>query len=144
MSRRAVEAVALAGLLACLLLLLAYPGLPERVPHHYGAAGVPDAWGPKSIFLVLPLLALVQYGLLSVLGWGLASGETAGAAALLGWVKVELVWLLAYLEARTIQVAHGAADGLGAAFLPVVVVVLVGTVAWHAWRLRGAAGQQGR
>ncbi len=40
-----------------------------------------------------------------------------------GWI----VWLFAYIQWKTIQVALGQADGLGSAFLPVFLVVLTAT-----------------
>lgn len=38
-----------------------------------------------------------------------------------------IVWLFAYIQWKTIQVALGQADGLGSAFLPVFLVILTAT-----------------
>ncbi|TDA68835.1 MAG: DUF1648 domain-containing protein [Clostridia bacterium] len=42
---------------------MVYPDLPERVPTHYGASGMPDAWGGKGAVLVLPFLQTGIYAL---------------------------------------------------------------------------------
>jgi len=51
---------------------LLYPGLPERVPTHFGPDGRPDAWGGRgSIFLGPTVMAFVSafvYALLTNLG----------------------------------------------------------------------------
>lgn len=51
---------------------LLYPGLPERVPVHFGADGRPDGWGDRnSIFLgplILGVVSLFVYFLLTNLG----------------------------------------------------------------------------
>jgi len=51
---------------------LLYPGLPERVPTHFGADGRPDAWGGRgSIFLgpmVMGLVTVFVHVLLTNLG----------------------------------------------------------------------------
>jgi hypothetical protein len=150
-ANRVVEYLALLGLLGCLALLLEYPGLPDQIPHHYNGAGVPDAWGPKGLFFLLPVLALVQYGLLSGVSLGvravLAASQggltcpAAGPGPFFAWLKMEIVWMMAYLEWQTLRVAHGQADGLGWYFLPVLLTVLLGTLAWQVVRMRRQAGQ---
>jgi uncharacterized membrane protein len=57
-----VCALALAGGLA------AYPGMPARVPTHWGASGAIDQWAPKSLghVLMMPALILGMYVLLLV------------------------------------------------------------------------------
>jgi uncharacterized membrane protein len=49
------------GLFAIVYTWSRYDALPERVPTHFGLTGQPDAWGPRSLALVmlLPLLTLV-------------------------------------------------------------------------------------
>jgi uncharacterized membrane protein len=48
---------------------VAYPGLPEQIPMHWGPSGQIDAWGTKSLLSVFfaPLLALGLYVLMWVM-----------------------------------------------------------------------------
>jgi hypothetical protein len=57
------------ALLLALFLIVAagWRELPERVPIHFGFDGNADAWGNRSSSLLLPLIAVVLYGLLTVL-----------------------------------------------------------------------------
>jgi hypothetical protein len=50
------------------------------------------------------------------------------ARLLLVWLKAEVIILFTFLEWATIRVALGQAEGLGVIFLPVVLVVMFGTV----------------
>jgi hypothetical protein len=134
--KRIIESCALLGLLLCLLLLVDYPKLPDRVPSHYDHTGLPDGWGQKSVLFVLPVVALVQYGLLTILAHGLGSGVDRGQATpnpslLLSLLKLEIVWMCTYIEWRTILVARETAAGLGAGFLPMILIILLGTVGWQ-------------
>lgn len=49
-----------------------YPGLPERIPTHFGPSGRPDAWGGReSIFLgpsIMGIVSIFTYVLLTNLG----------------------------------------------------------------------------
>ena len=50
------------------------------------------------------------------------------ARVLLAVVKAEIAWLFSYIEWRTIQTALGQVQGLGAAFLPVLLVTMTMTI----------------
>lgn len=65
-------------LLNVLLLLVLWGGalwywdtLPERVPTHFDARGLPDAWGTKGFasWFLLPTIALATAGLMYVSAW---------------------------------------------------------------------------
>ena len=43
------------------------------------------------------------------------------------WMKAETVWLFAYIQWVITQMALGKGEGLGPGFLPVFLIVLVGT-----------------
>ncbi|MCK4353031.1 DUF1648 domain-containing protein [candidate division WOR-3 bacterium] len=55
-------------LLGFYFVITAYPGLPEKVPTHFGASGKPDAWTTKSWkeVLILPLTQTGLYVLITV------------------------------------------------------------------------------
>jgi uncharacterized membrane protein len=45
-----------------------WPTLPARVPMHFDAAGGVDGWGPRGSVWVVPVVAAVLYGVLTLLG----------------------------------------------------------------------------
>jgi len=69
------------GLMAAMMgfALWAWPQLPERIPTHFGADGLPDGWGERTLlsWFLLPLIAvaltLAMYGFRAVMprhpGW---------------------------------------------------------------------------
>jgi uncharacterized membrane protein len=55
-----LEVVAGLGFVGLVLYTaLVWPSLPERIATHFGAAGRPDAWGPRGTFLILPGMGVV-------------------------------------------------------------------------------------
>jgi uncharacterized membrane protein len=140
-----LEVLALAGLLyTAALLFTEWDQLPLRIPKHFGISGEPDGWGDKSNLSVLLLVGAGLYALLTILGffphlgnypWEITVENAARqyriTRSLLAWLKMELVWLFAYIEWCTIQVAKGRANGLSPHLLLTVVLVLLGTVGFH-------------
>jgi hypothetical protein len=51
--------------------------------------------------------------------------------SMLSWLKLELVWIFAYLEWGTLQVAKGRANGLNPAFLMLTLMAIFGTIAYY-------------
>lgn len=118
-----------------------WPQLPERVPTHYGLLGAPDAYGPKGTIWILPVAALFLYSLLTFVGrrparMNLPTSVTPeqraqvlpAAQATVGWLKVEILGIVGWMTLTTIAVAMGRSSGLGAAFLPASLGVLVWTM----------------
>jgi uncharacterized membrane protein len=140
-----LEVLALGGLLyAAGLLFTKWDQLPLRIPKHFGISGEPDGWGDKSNLLVLLLVGAGLYALLTLLSffpqWGNYPWEITEENAprqyritrsMLCWLKMELVWLFAYIEWCTIQVAMGKAIGLSPYLLLTVVLALSATVGFH-------------
>lgn len=61
-------------LLSALVVTVAFPSLPDPLPTHYGADGVPNAWEPKSLAtaLLVPAVAVASTVLLATLAAVLA------------------------------------------------------------------------
>ena len=147
------EALALAGLaFQWALVATSWKTLPERVPTHYGFSGQADAYGDKSSLLLLPLLAGGLYAMLTALSFfpqrfnypvqvNDENRERVQALALemVGWLKAELTWCFAYIEWTTVRAAQGLADGLGRAFLPIVLGITAATILIGILRIRRAA-----
>ena len=65
--RKALDILCLAMVAAYLALIAAaWDNLPDVVPSHFDAAGVPDAYGDRSVLLLEPVVALALWALLAV------------------------------------------------------------------------------
>jgi hypothetical protein len=150
-----LEIAALAGLVGIgIMVWTCWPSLPARLPTHFGASGLPDAWGGKGSLFSLPLVGLLLYVTMTViycypqiynypgkLTEANAERQYRLARSLVQWIKVEIVWLFWYLEWQTIQVGLGKSGGLGSAFIVVFLAVLFGTIGLY---MRLAMSQQSK
>lgn len=131
--------------LVCILLALiytfsSYPQLPEQIPSHFNAAGLPDSWSDKNIVTIFlaPLIGLFSYLSLALLNYfliilpddpGKFINLPAKRKEALGHIGLEkirsfmarCVWLLntivsvmmAYLTYGSINIALGQQTTLG-------------------------------
>lgn len=146
--RKNLEAVGLCALaLLVFITLRALYGphrLAGRIPTHFGANGRPDAWGPSAMLLVLPAVAVGLYILMtlvarypSVFNYPVRVTPQnrprleAAALSMIAWLKMELSCLFAALQWFTIQVAGNPGRGLPPALMPLALVAIFATVAWH-------------
>ncbi|MBX5446058.1 DUF1648 domain-containing protein [Sphaerobacter sp.] len=141
------ELLALVGVIVTVAILLyAWPDLPDRVPTHFGVTGEPDSWGRKATVLFPPLVMMVLYTGLTILNRfphafnypRVITEENAPrqyglARTLMTWLKAELTWLFAYLEWSIVRVAQGEATGIGVTFLPVILIIMFGTIGVYFW-----------
>ncbi|NLL53485.1 MAG: DUF1648 domain-containing protein [Peptococcaceae bacterium] len=111
------------------------------MPSHFGSSGIPDAWSSKLSIWLLPGIGAGLYLLLTIVSkfphtfnfpWAVTE-ENAERQYLIGRtmvisLKAELIWLFAYIEFSTIQVAMGKSNGLGKAFLPITLIIVFGTI----------------
>ncbi|HEY3376604.1 MAG TPA: DUF1648 domain-containing protein [Armatimonadota bacterium] len=137
-----LEAVALFGLLVLLsYCAYAWPSLPERIPTHFGIENTPDAWGGKHALLILPGVGTVLYLLLTIVGhfphfynYPIRITEENAlrqyrlARMLVAMLKVPLIWMFAYLERMTVQVAVGNASQLDGRVMVIFLVALFGLI----------------
>jgi hypothetical protein len=145
----------LAGIAAGLqfgVVLRAWNQLPAQVPTHFDASGAADAWGPRSSLLVVPTIGVLLYLLLTALSFfpqhfnypvkvtnrNRARLHELGVS-MLGWLKAEVAWTLAYVTWSGVQVSTGKSEGLGFGFLPVMLATVGGTL----WVFIGQMKQAG-
>lgn len=65
-----MEALAFGGAVWGLLIAVGeYGDLPERIPIHFNAGGIPDDWGPRAMVFLLPLIGFGQYLLMTFLNY---------------------------------------------------------------------------
>jgi hypothetical protein len=139
--------MALATLVA--LPVVFWSRLPAQVPLHFGASGLPNGYGPREGVWILPLIGVFLFAVLTVvshadlplnLPWTLTEAQRQWAhpmaVRLTFLLRAEVLWTFAYIEWATAEVALGRVQGLGRAFLPVSLAVVLGTVAIFLVRVR--------
>src|SRR5271154_49287 len=125
-----------------------YSRLPERIATHFNAEGVANGFGTRGTLWVLVGIACLLYATLSVINFvpGVVNLKRplapereklvlAEAMAMVGWVKVEVCWMFAYLCLAMVRNGMGMQVGLGLWFLPVTIVVVFGTAGFYLARI---------
>ncbi|WP_282935299.1 DUF1648 domain-containing protein [Paenibacillus sp. RC67] len=126
--------------------------LPEKIPSHFNALGEADRWGGKSSLLLLPSIGVILFVGLTILRKypqlfnyprevtpDNAVRQYSNALLLLSWLKFEIMILFSYIEWSMIRSAGGAMNSLGIWFLPVVLIIVLGSVIIFAVRSFRAA-----
>jgi uncharacterized membrane protein len=124
------------------LLLKYYKVLPNVIPTHFSGTGLPDGYGSKSSILILAGINFIMYIVLTILSRfprvynyikpitkENAEYQYKCARQLIIIIKAEFVVIFTYIGWRSIKVALEKVSGLGTGFLPVILVVIFGTLA---------------
>lgn len=139
---KVLEVAALIGLVVSLTLVIkAWTVLPDSIPVHFGPTGQPNSYGNRFVILILPGTSIFFYVLFTVLSsfphlynylWPIteqnAREQYQLARLLVAALKVQFIWLFCYMEWKIIQVALKSASGLGIWFLPIVLILIFGTI----------------
>lgn len=150
---RALEGLALSGLLVLILLPLVYYGdLPETIPQHFNAKGEADGFGSKTFVWFLPGLGIVLYSMMTLLNRNPhifnytvkitpenAEAQYRLATRLIRWLKAFVVLLFVYITWGIISGALTGKTSIGSWFLFVVLAINFGTIGWYwsaSWRKR--------
>jgi uncharacterized membrane protein len=143
------ELIALAGLVfAAAVVADFYSRLPERIATHFNESGMANGFGAKSILWVLVGVAVLLYLTLTAVG-GLSrlvrlqrplapereKVVLAESMAMMGWIKAVMCWMFAYICLAMVRNGMGLQEGLGAWFLPVTLVVVIGTCGVYLMRI---------
>lgn len=132
---RILEVISLLSVFSSVALTIwHYTSLPESVPSHFNAAGNPDAYSSKPVMWILPVISILTYAGLTVLGryphnfnypFAItetnAKGQYTNAVQALRWTKAIVLGQLASLVFFQHRVAMGWTDGLPPWWLPVSV-----------------------
>lgn len=126
--------------------------LPPRIPIHFNGAGRPDGWGTPGMLWMMPVVATVIYLLMTLVARypsafnfrvrttpAMRRQLEAIALELLSWLKCEVVCLFAWIQYESIHLARSGQGRLPALFMPAVLVVVFGTIAWHIAAMRRTA-----
>jgi uncharacterized membrane protein len=150
--KTARELIALVGLVfSAAVVADFYTRLPERIATHFNEAGVANGFGARSTLWVLVGIAFLQYATLSAINFvprmvalkrplapDRERAALAESMALVGWIKAEVCWMFAYLCLAIVRNGMGLQVGLGTWFLPVTLVVVLGTCAGYLVKVFGA------
>jgi uncharacterized membrane protein len=116
--------------------------LPDQVPIHYNASGVPDDWGPKGfIFLPLGLGITLWMGIYflekyphlhnnSFITAENVERQYRNSSLMLNVLKNELLLLFSFNSFNDVHVASGNESLLGVWELPIVFILIFGTLAF--------------
>lgn len=143
------ELIALAGLVFAIAAVWDfYSRLPEQIATHFNAEGIANGFGARSTLWVLVGIAVLLYVTLSAVEGirGVVNLKKPLAPErekivllesmeMVGWLKVEVCWMFAYLCLAMVRNGMGLQVGLGWWFLPVTLTVVFGTCAIYLVRI---------
>jgi uncharacterized membrane protein len=146
--RKSLEAISLAALASIIWITFrAFYGpsqLPDRIPIHFDATGVPNGWGPSSTLLFLPVLTVALYLFISVVAMFPAASICAGQVTeenrahigaltlqMVAWLKVETVCFLGWIQWSIIQFARQGHGHLSPLSVLLFLVAVFGTAGWY-------------
>lgn len=108
--------------------LIHFNDLPEEIPIHYNAKGVPDGFDTRIHVWGLPLIATLLFLLLS--GLQKRTGIQKIELQLLQWMQLLILGTFTYIQLQTFYVAVNKSNGLGGWFLPTVVIGFLAPIFW--------------
>lgn len=131
------------GILIC-LPLFNYNALPETIPQHFNLYGEPDAYGPKSIIWLLPIVGILLYVGMSwlsryphIFNYPIeiteenAAFQYKNAVRMINVLATLITCAFAYITFAMIQVALGNQQSLGTAFIIVFLLLIFGTMGYY-------------
>jgi uncharacterized membrane protein len=129
------------------LTATSYSSLPETIPTHLNASGTADGSGGKWSILLLASVGIAVYGLTTLavrfpmlMNYPVTiTPENHGqqylnAVKLMRAVKLIVTGMLLYLIHMVIQNARGNSEGLGWLFLPISLLLVLGSAGYYLYR----------
>ncbi|WP_372868388.1 DUF1648 domain-containing protein [Planomicrobium okeanokoites] len=123
-----------------IFLITQFSALPDRVPGHYDGEGNVDRWGSKMELWILPLVGVLLWIPMTVLERyphlfnylnlreDNIEAQYRNGQLMLNVLKNESVLLFSYLTFQGIRVATGGTEALGIFFMPIFLVVIIGSM----------------
>lgn len=138
-----IDLISIAAIIINVYLLLKhYKALPNVIPTHFSGAGAPDGYGSKNSILILAGINFIMYIFLTTLSRfpriynylkpitkENAEYQYKCARQLIIIIKAEFAIIFTYVGWNSIKVALEKVSGLGIWFLPIILVVIFGTLA---------------
>jgi uncharacterized membrane protein len=142
--RRNLEILGLAFLaILCWITVRAFHGpnpLPPRIPTHFDMAGNPNGWGSLATLWLLPIVAVVIYGLITVVSFFPSAFNypvpvtpenrprlQALSLQMVAWLKVELAFLFTLLQWSILADVRAGHGHLSVWIVPLFLVIVFGT-----------------
>ena len=132
---------------AVLFLFIQWNTMPEKVPIHYNEMGKVDRLGFKAELFLLPLIGTIIWIGMSILekyphlyNYMNLTEENKeqqykNGRMMVNVLKNEVVLLFSFLIVQSVHVANGTSEGLGVAFDPVLLIVMMGTIVFFILRI---------
>ena len=108
--------------------LFHFTDLPEQIPIHYNAKGIPDGFDTRIHIWGLPLIATLLFLLLA--GLQKRTGIQQIELQLLQWMQLLIQGTFTYIQLQTFFVAVNKSNGLGSWFLPLVMISFLAPIFW--------------
>jgi uncharacterized membrane protein len=130
--------------------------LPARIPTHFDFAGHANGWGTPAMLWMMPVIATFVVGLMGLVARHPRAFNypvrvtpatrprlEAITLDMIAWMQLELAALFLFLQYAIIASARAGSNSLPPAFVPVLIVVVIGTGAWHIRAMFAAARRLG-
>lgn len=121
-----------------ILFLFTYYDLPDTIPIHYNASGVPDDFGNKTTIILLPIIGTILFWLLTIINkhprifnktTSLNRQDTKQdftyVTRLFRFYKLAIVIIFSLIVLFTYLTAIGKTKGLGVWFLPFIICIMM-------------------
>src|SRR5215472_3039632 len=126
----AIVLAAVAGAIAILAVFAHdYPLSPATVPTHFGVSGAPDAYGPRTTFVLFPVLG-VLFAALATVVWAFPPRVSNRGVPIppilpiiVALIFAETTWMMFFVQLGSFAVALGRAGSLGSGIFVGVAIV---------------------
>ncbi|MGE7601937.1 DUF1648 domain-containing protein [Peribacillus sp. NPDC097675] len=128
-------------------LISVWNTLPEQVPIHFNGKGEVDGWGGRVVIWLLPTISLFLWFGLTLMervphlfNYPIEITEKnavfqyKNARMMSLFLKVEIILVLLYTSWQSVHAAKGDEGGLGRAELPILLILILGSIAFFVIR----------
>ena len=127
-------------------LISSWTTLPSEVPTHFNGVGEVDGSGSKGVLIILPVISLIMWVGMTILEKfphmynypkspeGNERAQYLNARLMINVLKNVIVLDFSYLTWKSIQIALGHQDSLGAWSMPIFLLLIFGPMAYFVVR----------
>jgi uncharacterized membrane protein len=123
-------------------ITISWGELPDKIPGHYNAEGVVNRWADKWEILILPVIAILLYGGLSVISlfpqiWNVPQTKKESNKYLVySTMKTMLILMKIEITANFFCISYFSVKGsnIPPLYLPVFLIVIFGSIGYYTWK----------